>query len=128
MSQRSHKTEIYFTRATLNQIEKWVNHFSSQPQYVKPEPLLDPISASMSIYFDCGNLTDTTKNIQSFLITTDPRLFKDIIVQMMAVKPTSTDVERSFSLSGLILAPRRRKLNEETLDDIVVLNRFYKSK
>ena len=53
--------------------------------------------------------------------------FKSFIEALIAVKPTSTDVERSLSLSGYILAPRRRRISEELLDSIFIVNRFYKS-
>ena len=52
--------------------------------------------------------------------------FKGIIKSMMSIKPTSTDVERTFSLSGYIVAPRRRKMRNDLLDAIVVINKFYK--
>ena len=40
---------------------------------------------------------------------------------------TTTDIERSFSLSRKIIAPRRQKMKSDLTGDIVIVNRFYKS-
>ena len=100
-----------------------------KPQhYIINENQSDPVKKSMTI-----NLDDQTEfapdfdlSYQLFIESGYFGSFKFMIQQIMAIKPTSTDVERTFSISGHILAPRRRKMGEDLIDAIIILNRFYK--
>ena len=64
--------------------------------------------------------------ISEFLATGRLGPFKRLVENLLAVKPTSTDVERAFSLAGLIMSPNRLRMLADLVDAIMVTNRFYK--
>lgn len=51
--------------------------------------------------------------------------FKNMAKALLAIRPTSTEVERSFSTCSLTMAPRRSNMKVELLEAILITNKFY---
>lgn len=52
-------------------------------------------------------------------------LMKSFVAGLVSIRPTSTEVERVFSIAGFILSDRRTRMSSELFDAIILLNKFY---
>ena len=81
----------------------------------------------MKFNFDEGSFSAGFDNdLFLFVAIGHLKKFKLFVQSIAAISPTSTDVERSFSLSGYIMQPRRQRMNEDLLNAIVIISKFYK--
>ena len=72
--------------------------------------------------------TNFQSALQTFEITGEyTPLIRNFVKSLISIKPTSTEVERTFSGAGWILNDRRCSMNIELLNAIIVVNKFYKS-
>ena len=93
------------------------------------EEKADPVAQSMAI--DFGDLFP--KHMQNFetliaRFTQGKNLPHELIPlakTLLSIRPTSTAVERSFSLTGHIVSPRRTRMDVELIDCLLIVNRFY---
>ena len=52
---------------------------------------------------------------------------KSFVSGLVAIKPTSTEIERVFSTAVLVLNDRRVCMSTELFDAIVIINKIYKN-
>ena len=89
------------------------------------------IKNSMNFFAILGKTVDVRTEldiaIQEFCETKSIKKLLAPIKSLSQIKSTSTDVERTFSLAGYVVAPRRATMKDDLLDCIIVTNKFYKS-
>lgn len=125
---------------SIERVKHWHDYFIKQNNIPIPDCIesqsetgsifVNEINSTMN--FDLRNSGVSSKssfdqNFTNFIDSGNVSQFKDYIEALISIKPTSTDVERSFSLIGYIMAPRRHRISDELLDAICIVNRFYKS-
>lgn len=137
--QISQDNNIFYTPPSREAIKMWYGHFRPEinaeetnvPQNTSDDSApqsLNDVNSTMNFNLAKVNKPSSTTfetDLTNFIAHGNISPFTKFIEDLMAIKPTSTDVERSFSLSGYILAPRRRRISDDLLDAIFVINRFY---
>ena len=77
-----------------------------------------------SCYTDFGpHRTGRVLDVVQFWQKSDePESLKRFALDILTVPDSSVDVERAFSLSGLVLRPRRLCLNEDSVNSVMTMN------
>ena len=126
---------LFFTSPSIDLLEKYYCHFCKSESHIPNQPNICQgtlVEQSMQIDLrsnDEGSIrndTDFPALIQNFLSTRhlSPELTR-FAECLMCVPATSTENERSFSLTGQIVSPRRSKMGSDLLGDILFINKFY---
>lgn len=90
----------------------------------------DPIKNSLTINLDDNDFFHRgsfEQIIKSFRETGNLGKLKSFVKSLLSIKPTSTDTERSFSIAGIVISSRRRKIKQDLLNAILIIKSFYKN-
>ena len=98
----------------------------------EPASKRSAIDLSLNIDLDEQLTSNKTNSFNSFIRNFEISKtlcsnLKQFCYNLLSVKPTSTDNERTFSLANIILVPRRLRLKIELVNDIIIINKFYKN-
>ena len=67
------------------------------------------------------------KEMQLFEATKKrPKSLENLYRSLLTIRPTSVEAERAFSAMGLFATKIRNRLNEGTLNAMIVMRQFYK--
>ena len=112
-------------------LEYFVPNFNNIAQQEASESQ-DALTDSMNINLD-EPTSKQSDAIASFIdMINDFRRSKMLIFplrnmakSLLAIRPTSTEVERAFSTCSIVMAPRRSRMKVDLLDSILIINKFY---
>ena len=90
--------------------------FIRSPRAVATEEVARYLSDPGDVPPDCDILQFWRKRAETF------PLLSSVARNMLAIPASNTTSERSFSVAGRVLEPRRCLLSPDTVDDIMVLN------
>ena len=111
-------------------VQPTTNEPANQPESTKPSALHQSMNIDLSACSAHTHvLTNTDFETALNMFETSSQLsneLKAFAEALLSIRPTSTETERVFSLAKLTLAPRRSSMKSDLLNDIIVINKFYK--
>ena len=123
----------FYNRPVNETIKKYIELFNPELlQQSNPPQQFQSINAaesSMNVNLDDNYVPNgyIDSAIALFDTTGMYGCLKPFVVNLMAIRPTSTDNERSFSIAGMIITPRSQSMKVDLVDANLIINRFYKN-
>ena len=123
----------FYTEPSTSTIVEYVRFFEHEHTVDDVEPASkQPKSAEevAAIDFYTPPVTSSATSLESAILNwqvnsiLDARL-QALKISLLNVQPTSTDCERSFSIAGLIMIPRRNRMKQDLLNAIFFLKNFF---
>lgn len=124
---------LFYNKPTNETIKKYIKLFN--PELLQQSKLsqqfqsINAAESSMNVDLDDNYAPngDIDSAIALFDTTGIYGCLKPFVVNLMAIRPTSTDNERSFSIAGMIITPRSQSMKVDLVDANLIINRFYRN-
>lgn len=106
-------------RRELSATERLEAAIEKRTQFATQGKETDRCDADKIIKMECNSYASTK---------TLPPSLKKIYESLLLIKPTSIKNEQNFSMSGIFLTNKRKRMNVQTLDDLCVLKSHFINK